>query len=55
MRHGLFTYAWDLADGGWDAPLGEIAAAGFSTVDLATQYHAGKFFLPRNKRRRVYF
>lgn len=55
MKHGLFTYAWDLDAEGYDAALGRIAEAGFSTVNLATQYHAGKFLLPRNPRRRVYF
>jgi hypothetical protein len=55
MEHGLFTYAWDLDAEGHDAALGRIAEAGFSTVNLATQYHAGKFLLPRNPRRRVYF
>lgn len=55
VEHGLFTYAWDLDAHGYDAALGEIAEAGFATVNLASQYHAGKFLLPRNPRRRVYF
>lgn len=55
MEHGLFTYAWDLDAEGYDTALGRIADAGFRTVNLATQYHAGKFLLPRSPRRRVYF
>jgi hypothetical protein len=55
MEHGLFTYAWDLDAEGYDDALGRIAEAGFTRVNLATQYHAGKFLLPRNPRRRVYF
>lgn len=55
MEHGIFTYAWDLDAEGYDAALGRIAEAGFRRVNLATQYHAGKFLLPRNPRRRVYF
>jgi hypothetical protein len=55
MKAGLFTYAWDLEAEGYDAALGRIADAGFSSVNLATSYHAGKFLLPRNPRRRVYF
>lgn len=55
MQHGIFTYPWDLADHGYDAALGEIAHAGFSNVNLAMQYHNGKFLLPRNPRRRVYY
>lgn len=55
MQHGLFTYPWDLVDAGYDAALADIASAGFRTVNLATQYHAGKLFLPRNPKRRIYF
>lgn len=55
MQHGIFTYPWDLADHGYDAALGEIAHAGFSNLNLAVQYHNGKFLLPRNPKRRVYY
>ena len=55
MQHGIFTYPWDLADHGYDAALGEISQSGFSNVNLAMQYHNGKFLLPRNPKRRVYF
>lgn len=55
MNHGIFTYPWELADWGYDTALGEIAEAGFRNVSLATQYHAGKFLLPRNPKRRVYY
>lgn len=55
LEHGLFTYPWELADHGYDAALGEIASAGFTNVNLAVQYHNGKFLLPRNPKRRVYY
>lgn len=55
MQHGIFTYPWDLADHGYDAALGEISHAGFSNINLAMQYHNGKFLLPRNPKRRVYY
>lgn len=55
MQHGIFTYPWDLADHGYDAALGEIAGAGFTNINLAMQYHNGKFLLPRNPKRRVYY
>ncbi len=55
MEHGLFTYPWELADHGYDTALGEIARAGFCNVNLAVQYHNGKFLLPRNPKRRVYY
>lgn len=54
MKAGLYTYAWDLEDEGYDTALGRIAAAGFSNVNLATSYHAGKFLLPHNPKRRLY-
>ncbi len=55
MDAGLYTYAWDLEDEGYDRALGRIAGAGFTAVNLATSYHAGKFILPHNPRRKVYF
>jgi hypothetical protein len=54
MKAGLYTYAWDLADEGYDLAVGRIAAAGFAAVNLATAYHAGRFLLPHNPRRKVY-
>jgi len=55
MKAGVFTYAWDLEAEGYDAAAGRIAEAGFTAVNLATSYHAGKFLLPKNPQRRVYF
>lgn len=55
MNAGLFTYAWDLDAEGYDAAIGRIAEAGFTDVNLATSYHAGKFLLPHNPKRRVIF
>lgn len=55
MQHGIFAYPWELADQGYDKALNEIASAGFTNVNLAMQYHNGKFLLPRNPKRRVYY
>jgi hypothetical protein len=55
MKAGIFTYGWDLDAEGHDHALGRIAEAGFSGVNLATSYHAGKFLLPHNPRHRVFF
>lgn len=55
MNAGLYTYAWDLEDEGYDRAVGRIAGAGFTAVNLATSYHAGKFILPHNPRRKVHF
>ncbi len=55
MKAGLYTYAWDLEAEGYDRAVGRIAEAGFTAVNLATSYHAGKFILPHNPRRKVWF
>ncbi len=55
MHAGLFTYAWDLDAEGYDNALGSISSAGFTAVNLASAYHAGKFLLPHNPRHRLYF
>lgn len=55
MQAGMFTYPWDLDAEGYDLALGRIAGAGFTAVNLACAYHAGKFLLPHNPRRRLYF
>jgi len=55
MQAGIFTYAWDLEAIGYDRVAGELAEAGFTAINLATAYHAGKFLMPRNPRHRVYF
>jgi hypothetical protein len=55
MKAGLFSYAWDLDAEGYDTAVGRIAEAGFTSVNLATSYHAGKFLLPHNSRRRLYY
>lgn len=55
MKAGLYTYAWDLEAEGYDRAVGRIAEAGFTAINLATSYHAGKFILPHNPRRKVYF
>jgi hypothetical protein len=55
MKAGLYTYAWDLEAFGYDNAVAQIADAGFTAVNLATSYHAGKFLLPRNPRHKVYF
>ncbi len=55
MWAGIFTYAWDLEAIGYDRVAGQLADAGFTAINLATAYHAGKFLMPRNPRHRVYF
>lgn len=56
MKSGtIWTYPWDVADEGADRVVGKLHDAGLGGVSLAAAYHAGKFVLPHNPRRKVYF
>lgn len=56
MQLSLYTYPWDLVDGGIEASLGYIREqAGMDAISYAAVYHTGKFLLPHNPRRRVHF
>ena len=52
---GLYTYAWDLADEGFEAVAERARAAGLTTITLAAAYHAGKFLRPHGATGKVYF
>jgi len=51
----MWTYLWDLVDEGWTTPLQLMKENGLTHVSLAAAYHAGRFLLPHNPRRKVYF
>ncbi len=51
----IYTYAWDLAERGTTAAIGEIRGLGLDTITMAGSYHAGKFLRPRGKAGKVYF
>lgn len=55
MKAGIFTYAWDLDAEGYEHVAARLADGGFTAIDLATSYHAGKFLLPHNPKRRIHF
>ncbi len=58
-KHGssieLFAYPWDILDRGVPAFVDECRELGVTRLHVTTVYHSGKFLLPRNSRRRVYF
>lgn len=55
-RLTTWTYPWDLLDEGMDHALDDIMdRAGTGNVAVASVYHAGRFLLPHNPRRKVYF
>ncbi len=51
----MWTYLWDIVDEGYDTPLQLMKQNGLTHVSLAAAYHAGRFLLPHNPRRKVYF
>ena len=51
---GIYTYAWDLADEGFEAVTTRIRDCGANTVALAGSYHAGKFIRPHGRSGKVY-
>ena len=56
MYSSIYCYAWDVKDEGKDRFLDTIVErGGAGGVALATSYHAGRFLLPHNPRRKLYF
>lgn len=55
MYKGVYAYAWDLVDEGFDTALGRMRECGINTVTLAASYHAGKFLRPHAPNGKVYF
>jgi hypothetical protein len=51
----MWTYLWDLVDEGWTTPLQLMKENGLTHISLAAAYHAGRFLLPHNPKRKVYF
>src|SRR5262245_22539066 len=51
----LFAYPWDIMDRGVEPFVDECRGLGVDVIHVTTIYHSGKFFLPRNTSRRVYF
>jgi hypothetical protein len=56
MRFAIWTYPWDVLDLGIDQVVADARdRAGLNGINLATAYHAGRFFQPRSPRRKTYF
>jgi hypothetical protein len=51
----LFAYPWDILDTGISEFVDQCVDLGINEVHATTCYHSGKFLLPRNSSRRVYF
>ena len=56
MRLAMWTYPWDVLDVGIDAAVADLRdRAGLDGINLATSYHAGRFFQPRSPLRKSWF
>ena len=56
MRSAMWAYPWDVLDLGLDAVAADLKGrAGVNGINLATSYHAGRFFQPRSPVRKSYF
>ena len=51
----MYLHPWDVVDEGAETVLERITAAGIRTVNLATSYHAGRYLLQHNPKKKVYF
>src|SRR5712671_1275370 len=51
----LFAYPWDIADRGVSEFAAECRDLGVTRLHVTALYHSGKFLLPRNRARRVFF
>lgn len=51
----MWAYPWDINDEGIPVALDRMAEAGIGDVKVASIYHSGRFILPHNPRRKIYF
>ena len=51
----IYLHGWDVVDEGAEAVLSRLKDFGFDAVNLAVSYHSGRYILPHNPKRRVYF
>lgn len=54
METGVWIYLWDLMDEGIDETLDRLLGFGFTFLNVAVSYHAGRMLLPHNPKRKVY-
>lgn len=51
----MWIYAWDLIDEGIPEVLDRLKENNINGINVPTLYHSGRFFLPHNPKRKVYF
>lgn len=55
MGRSMFIYPWDLLDEGISKTLGLLKDMGMTSISLSVSYHSGKFLLPHNPKKRIYY
>jgi hypothetical protein len=56
LRLAMWTYPWDVLDLGLETVSRDLHdRAGLNGINIATAYHAGRFFQPRSPKRKAYF
>ena len=55
QSYSIWIYPWDLKDEGIDKVCFYLQDLGYTSLSLATSYHAGKILLPHNPKKKVYF
>ncbi|GIP31734.1 hypothetical protein [Paenibacillus sp. J2TS4] len=54
-KRTIFIYAWDLLDEGIEAALSKLKKMGVNGIAVTAAYHSGKFLLPHNPNRKIYY
>ena len=56
LRLAMWTYPWDVLDLGLETVVRDLRGrAGLNGINIASAYHAGRFFQPRSPKRKAYF
>src|SRR2546427_1094394 len=51
----MYLHPWDLVDEGPESVLERMAHSGINAVNIAASYHSGRYLLPHNPKRRIYY
>ncbi len=51
----MYTHPWDLVDEGPENVLMRLADTGINTINIAASYHSGRYLLPHNPKRMIYY
>lgn len=54
-KRTIFIYAWDLLDEGIEPVLNKLKEMGVTGIAVTAAYHSGKFLLPHNPHRKIYY